>query len=336
MFDRILSAMVALGLAFLVWLYVRSRDEEILDDVPVPVHVVLAQGQADNYSLEVTGASQVLMSFSGPPARIRELRGLLQRGEVRVDVTLTVPEDRQNESRYLDTVRIDPSDVPVPPGVSPMIVEGRNRIPVTLYRIVERRLPVRIDQSLEDRVSQIKVEPATVLVRGPQEVLDRVRAIPTQPYLMSSPRNETAPSAESMVVGPIPLVEEIDGRPIRTTPSSVLVRLTLQPRQRVYELTDVPVQFLVPVNFNFRPSFLGDGRDGKITLKVTGPAKEEPTVHAFIDLTRKNFNPGLNEEPVQLQLPKDFQLAKDPLRPVSFRLDPIDVPSKPLPRETIP
>src|SRR5262249_43991395 len=160
---------------------------------------------------EVTGPSQVVMAFSGPPARIRELRGLLQRGELRVDIILTVPEDRQSESRYLDTVRIDVSDVHAPPGVTPMIVEGRNRIPVTLYRIVERRLPVRLDQSLEDRVSQVKLEPATVLVRGPQEVLDRVRAIPTQPYLLPSPRSEGAASSEALAVGPIPLVEEIDG-----------------------------------------------------------------------------------------------------------------------------
>src|SRR5262245_23467196 len=107
MFDRLLSALVALSLAFLVWLYVRSRDEEILDNVPIPVHVQVAPGQADNYNLEIEGPSQVVMAFSGPPARIRELRGLLQRGEVHVDVTLAVPEDRQNESRYHDTVRID-------------------------------------------------------------------------------------------------------------------------------------------------------------------------------------------------------------------------------------
>ena len=36
MFDRLLSALVATGLALLVWLYARSRDQEILDNVPVP------------------------------------------------------------------------------------------------------------------------------------------------------------------------------------------------------------------------------------------------------------------------------------------------------------
>src|SRR5262245_44278470 len=84
MLDRSFSAVVALSLASLVWLYIRSREEEILDNVPIPVQIALAPGQAEHYILEVTGPAQVPMSFSGPPARIRELRGMLQRGEVQV------------------------------------------------------------------------------------------------------------------------------------------------------------------------------------------------------------------------------------------------------------
>src|SRR5205085_1752893 len=107
MFDRLISFLVALSLAFLVWLYARSRDQDSLDNVPVPVQITLASNQADQYELEVNGPSQVPVSFTGPPSRMRELRGMIQRGELRVDVTLSVPEDRQNESRYLDTVRVD-------------------------------------------------------------------------------------------------------------------------------------------------------------------------------------------------------------------------------------
>ena len=84
---------------------------------------------------------------------------------------------------------------------------------------------------------------------------------------------------DAVRVGPIPLVEEIDGRPVRATPPSVMARLTVQPRQRVYELADVPVHFLTPVGFNLRPGLLGDGRAGKISIRVSGPAKEEPAVY---------------------------------------------------------
>src|SRR5262245_35574366 len=115
MIDRLLSLSVALSLALLVWMYARSRDQEVLDNVPIPVTISLPPGQADHFSLEVTGPCQVPMSFTGPPARIRDLRGMFQRGELQVRVTLTVPEDHPEDGhfldRYLDTVHIDVADV---------------------------------------------------------------------------------------------------------------------------------------------------------------------------------------------------------------------------------
>jgi hypothetical protein len=323
MLDRLFSVLVALSLAFLVWLYVRSRDEEILDNVPVPVQIALAAGLQDQYVLEVTGPSQVPVSFTGPPARMRELRGLLQRGELAVEVVVTVPDDRSNESSYRDTVRVETADLHGPPGVKAMVAEGRNRIPVTLHRLVERRLPVRWDQSLEDWVGQLRLEPSVVLVRGPQDVLDRVRSIPVQPVHLPT-EAEAQAVAEPVEVGPIPVVHEIDGHAVRVTPPTVSARLTLQLRQKVYELSDVPVQFLCPANFPLRPRFVGDGRDGRISLRVVGPTSAEPAVVALIDLTRRRFEPGFNEEPVRLQLPKDFHLAQEPPRPVPFRLEPLD------------
>src|SRR5262249_49752000 len=187
------------------------------------------------------------------PSRIRELRSQLQHGELRVQKTIIVPEDRQADNSYLDTVRIDPYDLHSPPGVRTIVSEERNRIPVTLRRIVERRLPVRLDYVPDEPVGQTPLEPATVLVRGPQEILDRVRALPTRPYVRP-PRPESTMQREFVSEGKVGLVEELEGRPIRATPSSVALRLTLQPRQRVYELIDVPVHFLCPANFPLRAS----------------------------------------------------------------------------------
>jgi hypothetical protein len=320
MIDRLISLTVALSLALLVWLYARSRDQEVLDNVPIPVTIELPPGQAEHFSLEVTGPSQVLMSFTGPPARIRDLRGMLQRGELHVRVTLTMPDDRAEDGhyldRYLDTVHIDVADVHAPPGVTPMIIEGRNRIPVTLHRLVERRLPVRLDSSLEDRGGQITLEPATVQVRGPQEVLDRTRFILTQP-VAAPPRGEN-PSKAAIAIGPVPLVTEIEGRAVRTTPGAVMVRWA--PKPRVYDVK-VPIHFLCPPNFPLRPKLIGEGRDGEVTVRVQGPdGPEEPKVVAYIDLTHGNFLAGLNHESVKLQLPRHFQLAQEPPRPVAFEL----------------
>ena len=322
MLDRVISAVVALNLAFLVWLYVRSRNQETLDNIPVPVQISLPPGLSEQYELEVHGPSQVPITFTGPPSRIRELRTQIQRGELRIDASLTVPEEQLAEDRYLDTVRVEASDVHPPAGVKPLVLEGRNRIPVTLHRLIERRLPVRFEPAAGERVSQVAMEPASVLVRGPKEVLDQVRTVPTQPRPL--PPDADSGTGQQMVTETVPLAVELQGRRIRTTPSSVRVQLTLQPRQKVYELTDVPVQFLCPAGFPLRPLF-NDERAGKITLRLQGPTGEEaPAVLAFIDLSGKKWEPGLYEEPLKLQLPSGFQLAQTPPRLLAFQLLPLE------------
>ena len=75
MLDRFLSVLVAVSLAFLVWLYVRSRDQEMLDNVPVPVQITLASGLEEHYELEINGPSQVPVSFTGPRSRMRHRGG---------------------------------------------------------------------------------------------------------------------------------------------------------------------------------------------------------------------------------------------------------------------
>jgi hypothetical protein len=323
MIDRFLSALIALCLAALVWLYVRSRDLDTLDNVPVPVQITLGAGLSEQYDLDVPDPCHVLASFTGPPSRIRELRTMLHHGDLRVEITLTVPENVQNESPYLDTVRVDAADIHAPQGVTAMVVEGRNRIPVTLHRLVERRLAVRFNHLLDDRVGQVTVEPATVLVRGPRETLDRAREINTQPFLLP-PGGDKPLGSESASEAVLGLVHELDGRAVRTKPEVVLVRFTLRPREKIYELTDVPVHFLCPANFPLRPQFT-DERAAKIALRLQGPTTDEPpAVGAYVDLTGRKLDPGLYaDEPLRLQLPKDFQLAQKPPRSASFRLVPV-------------
>lgn len=322
MLDRLISSLVALSLALLVWLYLRSRDQEMLDNVPIPVQVALARGQAEHYELEVNGGGEIPVSFTGPPSRIRELRNLLQRGALEVKVTLNVPEDRLKEPRFNDTVRVEANDIHPPPGVTPIVSEGRNRVSVTLHRIVERVVPVHFERAPEDRIAKAEIDPPTVLVRGPQEVVDRLRSIPTQPYGLPSRPDPVAGKATTLTVQ-VPLAQEVEGRAVRTSPGAVAVHLTIQPQQKVHELIDVPIHFLCPPNFPLRPLF-HDERAGKITLRLLGPAAEEPpAVVAYIDLSGRKWDAGLYEEPLRLHLPRDFQPAPNqaPPKNVPFRLD---------------
>ena len=159
------------------------------------------------------------------------------------------------------------------------------------------------------------------MVRGPKELLDRARFIATQPYTVTG-SDELATGNEALLRGQVSLLRELEGRPIQVTPASVTFRLRVHPRQKVYELTEVPITFLCPPDFAWQPRF-GCDDAGRITLRLLGPTSEEPpTVQAFVDLTQGNFDGGRNMEPVRLQLPKDFQLAQEPPRPVAFVLEP--------------
>ncbi len=327
MLDRSISFLVALSMAFLVWLYLRSRDQEMIDNVPVPVQIVLAPGQSEHFDLEITGPSQVPVSFSGPPSRIREVRNLLRTGDLWVEAVLTVPEDRLKEGRYTDTVRIEAGDIHPPPGVTALVVQGRNRIPVICHRLVERRLPVRFELVGEAPLAKVTLEPENVLVNGPQDILDRAHTIPTQPYALPHP-SKTLTNQGGGIAVEVPLVQEMGGRPVHATPNAVRARITFVPQQKLHELADVPIQFLCPSHFALRPLFCDEGA-GKMTVRLLGPAVEDkPVVVAYVDLTGRKWQPGQYEVPVQLQLPKDFQPAQTPLPLVAFQLVTVDADGK--------
>ena len=317
--NMVLEVLVALSLAFLVWLYTRSRDQEILDQVNIPVEIQLAPAYASNYDLEINGKSRIAVSFTGPPSRIRELRRKLQRRLVQVAVSLTVPEEHQNDSSYRDSVRIEAANIPVPPGVMAIVAEEGNTIPYTVHRLAERLLPVRLDYAGEARLSQVKVEPATVMVRGPKDILDRIWSLSTQPYVMPSPADAVA--GNTLVRGQVSLISELEGRPLQVTPNCVSFSFHVKPKQKVYELKDVPVHFLCPPNFSLRPSFASD-QPARVKVRIQGPAAEEPPpIRAYVDLTSGTFGKGRNLEPVRLQLPKEYQVAEESPLMVGFVLE---------------
>jgi hypothetical protein len=322
----VLEAIVSICLGFLVWLYTHSRAGDSTDFVHVPVQIQLPPGQRDHFAIESQAPSRINVMFSGPYARIRELRRKMQRGAMQAVVTVTVPEEKQHENSYTDVARVSIADVAVPPGVTVELAEDNAAIPITIHRLVERVVPVRLDVTGDVRVSNIKLEPTTVTVRGPKALLDRVSFIPTQPCSLQA--DNEAGSVEAPVLREqVELVTELDGRPIQTNPRSVQLRCQVAPKQKVYELHDIPVHFLCPVGFSLRPRFLAD-RPGKVSLRLVGPAAEgTPPVLAFVDLTVGNFARGRNLEPVRLQLPKDFQLVQNANPLIAFTLDEPDRPT---------
>jgi hypothetical protein len=321
--HAILDMLVALSLAFLIWLYAHSRAQDSIDRVQVPVQVQLAPQHRDLFLLETGTAPNVTVSFSGPSSRIRELRRKLQRGQVQAAVTLNLSEDRLAETTFCESVRIEPSHFDVPGGVMVDLADERTGLSVTVHRLAERQLPVKLEFTGDFRVTHIEIEPANVLVRGPKLVVDHAQGIATQPYALSVP----APaSGDGYVRGQVALVTELEGRSVVATPRLVNFRCKVQPRKRVYELADVPVQFLCPPQFPWRARFQGEA--GKVRLRLLGPAGEEPPpVVAFVDLTGTQLFRGRNLEPLRLQLPKDFTLVESTPAVIPFYLEELERPT---------
>jgi hypothetical protein len=188
--------------------------------------------------------------------------------------------------------------------------------------MVERRLPVHFEPSAEDRMDHVTIEPPTVLVRGPEEILDHTRSIPTQPTLLPPPPDNGS-GPQTLTVGPICLVQELEGQSIRVTPEAVMLQVLRQPRRKT-QTVEVAVQFLCPPDFRLRPHF--EGGVGNLTLNLEGPVTEQPpVVTAYVDLTHGKWEPGLHQEPLRVQLPRECELIPSTPPSISFRLDPPDL-----------
>jgi hypothetical protein len=333
----VLELLVSMCLAFLVWLYTHSRARTSIDHAQIPVQIQLAASQRDQYALELQGQPRLGVSFTGPSSRLRELRRKLHRGGVLVTATLYVPEDKQNEAVVTQTVQVSSSEVPVPPGVTAELAEEGLGIAVTLHKLTERTLPVRLDYAGDARVSQVQIDPAVVRVRGPKAILERAAFILTQPYSLPVSQEQSA-SGDASLRDQVALVNELEGRPVQAEPGVVQFRCQVVPKHKIYEMKEIPVHFLCPIHFPWRPRFAGE-KQSKVALRLLGPASEEtPNVLAFVDLTSGTFARGRNLEPLRLQLPKDFQMVhttplinfylEDPERPAatSKKADPGTTP----------
>jgi hypothetical protein len=96
----------------------------------------------------------------------------------------------------------------------------------------------------------------------------------------------------------------------------------VHPVHRTFELAEVPIHFLCPLEFAFRPQLAKD-QPATVTLRLAGPATEQPPiVRAFVDLTQGPFGRGRSVEPLRVQLPGGYQLLHDPPR-VAFVLEPV-------------
>lgn len=327
MFDRyFITPIIALGLAFLVWVYMRSRDQEV-QTYPIPVEITLDVQQADRYSFDSKPENQtVRVKFYGLPSRLREVKDKVESKSLVIRHIVRVPAvvDQRQDNDYQEMIQFDSSELTLPLGVHADINPMEGRLLVKLRRMMERTLPIQqsvTTGSAQYEVDNIRVEPPTVKVFGPKSTLEQMTQLVLDPWQPRLPSGLSL--TEEEVGGIIYMPSKIKQDLVKITPERVDIRARLKPALRVYELTDVPIAFLCPANFPYRPHFTAD-RHGTLTqLKVRGPLNRSPEVRAYIDLTtRPNLKPGLYpDEAVLIDLPNGYYLAQDPPRLSAFKLE---------------
>ncbi|MEI7684335.1 MAG: hypothetical protein WCL32_04860 [Planctomycetota bacterium] len=318
----VIELLVAWCLAFIVWMYMHSRSHQAIEHVQVPLAIQLLPSQRDHFMLELPNVPKATVTLSGPSSRMRELKKKLYNGQIQAVVQYTVPEDKQKESAFCDMANFEAAKLNVPPGIMVEWNDANLSIPVTVHRLVERTLPVKLDFTGDVRISNVKIEPATVTVRGPKVVLDRAQALNTLPFELSVPAEEDP--KETQAREGVDLATELDGRAVQVTPSQVHLKCKVMPRKKIYEVTDLPIRFAIPDRFPWHARFAETG--GKLSLRIVGPAGEEvPRVRAYVDLAQEVFGRGRNVSPVRLELPKDFELVERRTPMAAFYLDDLDL-----------
>lgn len=332
MFDRfVITPIVAIGLAFLVWVYLRSRDQEV-QSFPIPVEVTLDPTQADRFSFDGKPESQTIrVKFYGLPNRLRELKDQVESRAIvlRHIVHVPVVVDQRQDNVYQDFVQFDNNSLTLPLGVHADINPVEGRLQIKLRRMMERTIqlqPMVTTGSAQYEVDNVRLEPSTVKVFGPKSVLEDMTQLVLDPWQPRLPAGLSM--TEEEVSGHVRLPAKLKQETVRIVPDLVEIRARLKPALRVYEINDVPISFLCPANFSYRPLFSAE-RHGTIPqLKVRGPLNRNPEVRAYIDLSnRANLKPGLYpDEAIMIDLPNGFYLAQDPPRLSAFKLELLDNP----------
>ncbi len=315
MVDRIISALLALGLASMIWLQTRNRDIETLARVSIPLEISIPKDKYGDFVINLRSKPQIEASFHGSPRLMREVELRLKRDDFRIKLGISISPERLLDNFWEEQVTVEADSLPVlPQGVSVTMDERSNRISFLVTRIVERELPVRLLTDLGTAPPDLVLDPPSVTVRGPKEVLQNALFIPTQAVPVDS-----RPGSALRFPPSIPIAKEVDGKQVVSTPSSVGIRQPAKP-QKTYEITDVSVGFLCSPSLGLKPRFIND-RDAKVTVRVRGPIQDQPpVVYAFVDLTKARFLSGLTTEPLLILPPPDFQLVQEEVKKVGIEL----------------
>lgn len=296
---------LALVLAIVLYLHVFvSQENEILIDVPIELYGI---PEGLTWSGELPSSATV--RFRGLGFDLLKIRTHLERARLRVEVGEARPGHYQRP--------LVSEDVVLPPDlrVEAVAVEAPREISLEFDRLLVRRLGVvaRVGGRVAPGYTvhgPTVVEPDSVLVRGPAEVLETIEYVKTEVFDISG--------REDMVTRRVPLTLH---EACQAIPPEVTVRVTIEPViARTFK--DLPIQVLRSRGVEIArlepekgsvavsgPASVVESlspEDLRVTIEARGlPPEGTYTLMASVELRREAVEGAISIEPVR---PEKFEV----------------------------
>lgn len=286
---------IALLLTFALYLWVgEDRETQIIATAPlqfsVPENQMLLEPEVDQAKVTLRGRWSTLNEFDQTDLR-----------------SIVVELSKSDDGRL---VPIEPESVQVPPGLRVVSIEP-SFVRVDLEETVSREIAIepRIVGRTRGsyRLGEVEVEPDEVTVSGPENVMESLESIPTEPIDVTgrvrSFEKQVQLRPENSLIN-----YNLDG--------PVTVSVPIQAERVEKTLDEVQVS---AVNTTYRT----DVSPESLEVTLQGPRSviedlDSESIHAVVDLSREDdLSPGTFEKKVELRnLPSDVELVE--MHPTHF------------------
>jgi YbbR domain-containing protein len=294
--HNVLLKVVSIGIAFGLWFFVNAAQRDSEAEYPIavrltnlPAHLLMVSPRTDTVDLHLSGPRTLLNRIEGANVGIE-----IDLSRVRVGAT---------------TFRLRPDTLPLPRGVTPIRITP-SEITLEFDRIEGKRVPVQVAvdgrPAGDLRITESKVTPEEVEIRGPSRVVRDISVAKTVPLDLSD-----------AVPGRIRRDAQLDFAAEFLTVSSPSVHVDLLLEEPIEEGKTDPIVIVVR-------NAVGDATvdPREVTLQVRGPrsrvqALELPNGAVYVDA--QGLASGRHRLQPLTSLPAGIELARD-LKTVTVKI----------------
>ncbi|GHV56971.1 hypothetical protein FACS189460_2720 [Deltaproteobacteria bacterium] len=281
--GRISSLVVSLALSFCLWLSLAGQDTSIVD-MPVTLELFAL---SDNLVLRGDIPKEVTLRLRANTAQLRFL----------ADRKLSLPLDLSlaREGRNAFKVLLEPLNLPRGVQVSEV---SPSQIEFEALRLDAKTVPLEpkvVGQPAPGfRLGGVALEPETITLHGPREILDKLDRLDTAPIVVDGLTRDTALTVNVL---PPEGVTEI----IIPATEGIRATVTIEEVRIQADFSDIPIEIEVKQGNQAQASFVA--KPARVRVTVSWPASRSRPVNAREILARISIDGEQLKAEGQITLP---------------------------------